>query len=177
MTFVTFLSFFSFLFSQLDDNQLNGTIPDSIGYLTKLQGLYVSLKNHEVRHNSLVLLTFLSEICRPINWMEPSLIRFGTSSLFRPCMCHSHFHLSHINKFLFSHLFHNLCHNPLVYNLISSDLYSNQLSGTIPDSIGNLIKLQSLYVYHYHSISHISNDSYSHIFFHDFFVINNFSCY
>ena len=45
---------------------------------------------------------------------------------------------------------------------MSSILFSNQLTGTIPDSIGNLINLDFLYVIII-SIIHINNSN-SHLF-------------
>ena len=86
------------MFSDLNANQLNGTIPDSIGNFFALQDLYVWLQFHHSYQQllfSLLLTTFFT---------------------------------------IFSST-----------NLISSELASNQLSGTIPDSIRNLINLQYMY--------------------------------
>src|SRR3989338_5474736 len=96
--------------SNLNSNQLSGTIPDWIGNLSQLISLYV-------------LLSF------------PSFISVIISSY--------------------------------ILSLISSkpffsQLYSNQLNGTLPDSIGDLTKLAALYVsssYHFHT-----NNSSFHIF-------------
>ena len=88
--------------------------------------------------------TFSSAICIPINWVEPSLIRSEILSTFGTCMCHSHFHLWF--QQLFSHLSRLSFRFPSFLYLLFSRLYFNQLSGAIPDSIGNLVHLESLYV-------------------------------
>src|SRR3989338_2933950 len=56
-------------------------------------------------------------------------------------MCHYHSFIS-----TYSHIFSPPLSSFLCTQLLFSHLNSNQLSGTIPDSIGNLVKLSQLYV-------------------------------
>ena len=90
--------------------------------------------------------------CLKTTWAELFLIRSGTSSPFSPCMFR-----------LFPRLFVTL-HS--FTNPVFRYLNYNQLSGAIPDSIGNLVNLQRLYVSLTHSspLDSTSFNSYSNTF-------------
>ena len=81
-------------------NQLNGTIPSSIGSLVNLQYLYVNPMTSTHIHSPI----FIKSIT------QCSQVRY------------------------------------LLIMILNRRLYNNRLSGTIPSSIGSLVKLQELYV-------------------------------
>ena len=112
-----------------------------------------------------LLLAFSSAIWITISWVEPYLIRSGTLPIYSTCMYHYLFIFHLIDEFLlisFNHLRPKLIILWFTY-LMFRNLYFNQLSGTIPDSIGNLINLQNLYVSIAWSFLNIRNTN-SHIF-------------
>src|SRR3989338_5443196 len=74
-------------------------------------------------------------------------------------MCLFRIHFSYQQRF--SHSFTiSLSFRGYLISRISSRLNDNQLSGTIPDSIGNLVNLQLLYV----SLSFFHINLFSHLF-------------
>src|SRR3989338_8911123 len=76
------------------------------------------------------------------------------------------FHLSY-QQFFFLTSVHDFLHNFSFINLMYSDLYSNQLSGAIPETIGNLAKIQGLYVLLSFRVLKSQQLFISPLFFHD----------
>ena len=129
----------------------------------------VSQSFHNFHHHSFLYSPSPSAIWNPISWVEASPIQSGTLSIYKTCMCHWSYH----SIFQINHLRVMI---PSLTNLILSLLYSNTLSGTIPASIGNLAKLQQLYV----SFSFLvfkATISYSSISFSRGFFLHHFLIY
>ena len=133
------------MFRDLSANQLSGTIPSSIGNLTKVQSLYVPscIQFHQQTHISLTLSTicmfrYLSQ--NQLSGTIPSSI--GNLAQLQTLYVHScfQFHQQTTSNSLFQPKLLYFC--VMIFRI----LFGNQLSGTIPSSIGNLTKVQSLYV-------------------------------
>ena len=152
-SFIIEFSNISFVFfSDLSNNQLTGIIPSSIGNLVKLFTLYVLIVSH-------------CDTTQP-NWLNRNLLNFVFCSglLFRSLQYNQlngmipssignlvGLHTLYVDSFLISPLtrirtiltrFFRLNLNISFFRTLSS----NQLTGTIPSSIGNLAQLRTLYV-------------------------------
>ena len=94
------------------------------------------------RHSFIIfsLHPFASAIWTLTSWVEPSLILSGALPISSICIS-----LSFSYHFIcYSHIFSRLWAQSL--NFVFSNLFSNDLTGAIPISIGNLTDLQNVYV-------------------------------
>ena len=146
------------MFRNLGFNQLSGTIPSSIGNLAQLQYLYgysyfqfwsASSPILTLSIQSSLSLWLCSELLTLISWVERSHHRSEILGNFSSCMfnfVHSCFQFRQ-QKHIITNSFDLNFSLSLSLFFGSRALAFNQLSGTIPSSIGDLVQLQTLYVH------------------------------
>ena len=157
------------MFRQLDSNQLNGTIPSSIGNLAQLQNLYVHscfrfrlqshIKTNTFNPNFSILCVIMFRVLsdNQLTGTIPSSI--GNLTQLQYLYVHSCFQFRQPTSTLSS-----ILTSLFLCVIMFRDLDSNQLSGTIPSSIGNLFYLHVLYVhscFQFHQQIHIITHSFN----------------
>jgi len=170
----------------LSGNQLSGTIPSSIGSLVNLQELYAQsntihryspIITNNTKQNTTIdthirYLLVVMILNRGLNINQLSgTIPSSIGSLVNLQELYAQSNTIH-KIFSNHHQQHQAEYNDryshwylLVVMILNRDLNTNQLSGTIPSSIGSLVNLQYLYVkifsnHHQHQAEY--NDRYSH---------------
>ena len=158
-----------YIFRLLDNNLLSGTIPSSIGKLAQLIELYVHscfqfhqqthIKTNSFNPNFSIFVWLCSVLLVVINWVERSLHRSVILFNFANCMFILAFNsASKVTSIL---IFQP---NYSIFVIMFRQLYSNQLSGTIPSSVGYLAQLVALYVhfcFHFRQQTHIKTNSFN----------------
>jgi len=135
--------------SELQSNQLSGTIPSTLGSLVNLQALYVKHLS-EVAVSSIAHSMYLIRIIMNSELQSNQLSGTIPSTL-GSLVNLQYLYVKHLSEMASSSIAHLLC---LIELCNGRNLNSNQLNGTIPSTVGSLTNL--VYLYDTISISYLA---------------------